>query len=179
MALTAVTMLFSCSSDSALRTVEANLANADPKSVTSSMTVTAPDGTVLPDMNATATDGSGNPAALNLIYYPSFSFDENGNAVIPEDYKAPIAGDAAAGGEITLGSLRFDPEYFKDEAYLIEEDRFFAVISDIEGFFGTPIDGVNEISLTIKFDQRYPTELTAVYTTAAKVTVSIHMFVTY
>lgn len=178
LALAALCMLFSCGGGE-LQELSDKLRKSEPEAIVSTMTVITSDGTELPAMTATTSEGKKNPAALDLVYYPTFSFDDQGNAVIPSDTTAPITGSATAEDEVTLSDLRFNKKFFKDEAYLLEENRFYAIISDVPGFFGTEIDGVDEVSFTIDFDIGYPVKITVSYTTANNTGVSIVMRVKY
>ncbi len=111
-------------------------------------------------------DKDGNP--LNTLEVPYFNYVgvSGGTVVMPDYMDGSIVADPEAKDYITLTELDFNLNYFKDNTYTYEKNKFSTVVTNASAFFATDIHAKdNTANITITMANNTPKKITIDYVT--------------
>ncbi len=150
---------------------------------TAEVTYTSADGTVAYEETFAltvkgGTDKDDNPLDYLTLPYFNYVGIGDGGITMPEYIDGTITGNIEAETEFRLSAIDISTAYFENGEYTFAKQKFEAVITDCDGFFGTDLN-IERAEFTMTLASNMVKRMSIEYTTALGYLVTIKVEFTF
>ncbi len=170
--------------DPVLQDIIAKFGNAVGDNCEGEIVYKSQDGTtvfhsIIANLSMDEEDKAGNK--LNILEVPYYEYVSMNNGLIemPEEMEGTIDANPDAAYSFSLSNIEINTDYFEDNVYTFENNKFHAVIVDCEGFFGIEDMAQETVDFTMTIANGSPKKIMMNYETPLGYLVEIELKFNY